>query len=115
MSCTLVISSIARTFSSCTRHATDVEVALRCVELTRSEIAIEQCQTIRILRRKYIDRWYKHRHDQKILLSKPLRYSALRYDSENPGHDPLRKVLGVSLLFGPIMIVEGFEKFEIGR
>ena len=112
--CTIVNASIVRTFSSCTRHATDVQVALRYVELTRSEIAIEQYQTIRILRRKYIDRWYKHRHDQEILLSTPLRYGSLDLDSKNLSHDPVGQSLGRRLLFGTIVGVQSFEKVQIG-
>jgi hypothetical protein len=108
--CTVVISSIVRTFSPCTRHATDVQVALRCVELIRSEIALEQCQTIRILRRKYIDRWYKHRHDQEILLSTPLRYGSLGLDSKYLSHNPVGQSLGRRLLFGTRVGVQSFEE-----
>lgn len=115
MYCTVVISSIARTFSPCTHHATNVQVALRCVELIRSEIAIEQCQTIRILRRQYIDGWYKHRHDQEILLSTPLRYGSLDLDSKNLGHNPVGQSLGRRLLFGTIVGVQSFEKVQVGR
>lgn len=115
MYCTVVISSIARTFSPCTHHATDVQIALRCVELIRSEIAIEKCQMIRILRRKYIDRWYKHRHDQETLLCTPLRYGSLGLVSKNLSHDPVGQSFGRRLLFGTIVGVQSFEKVQVGR